>query len=305
MMKLGLVSSILADYTFEQLIDCAAQQSMTCVEVACWPIGKAIRRYAGVTHIDVGTLTEEKAAYYRDYATQRGVEISALAYYPNPMDADLEKRDFYIRHLYRVIDAAALMQVNRVTPFIGRDTTKCPEENIALMLELWPPIVQYAYERGVEIAIENCPMYYTRDEWPNGTNLAHCPYVWDIMFEKIPLPNFGLNYDPSHMLLQGTDYIRPLYEYKERILHVHLKDVKMNAEGVYRYGMFNYPARFHIPKILGQGDIDWGKFVSALHDIRYDGYVCIEIEDKAFESCTEDILKSIEISRKYIASYMG
>ena len=125
------------------------------------------------------------------------------------------------------------------------------------------------------------------------------------MFEKIPLPNFGLNYDPSHMLLQGTDYIRPLYEYKERILHVHLKDVKMNAEGVYRYGMFNYPARFHIPKILGQGDIDWGKFVSALHDIRYDGYVCIEIEDKAFESCTEDILKSIEISRKYIASYMG
>lgn len=304
-MKLGLVSSILADYTFEQLIDCAAQHNMTCVEVACWPIGKAIRRYAGVTHIDVGTLTKEKAAYYRDYAAQRGVEISALAYYPNPMDADLEKRDFYTRHLYRVIDAAALMQVNRVTTFIGRDTTKCPEENIALMLELWPPIVQCAYERGVEIAIENCPMYYTRDEWPNGTNLAHCPYIWDIMFEKIPLPNFGLNYDPSHMLLQGTDYIRPLYEYKERILHVHLKDVKMNAEGVYRYGMFNYPARFHIPKILGQGDIDWGKFVSALHDIRYDGYVCIEIEDKAFESCTEDILKSIEISRKYIASYMG
>lgn len=305
MMKLGLVSAILADFTFEQLIDFAAETKLECVEVACWPVGKAIRRYAGVTHIDVCSLTPEKAAYYVDYARSRGIEISALAYYPNTMDADPELRRLYIEHLYRLIDAAKLMEVNRVTTFIGRDTTRTPEENIDLMLELWPPIVKYAYERGVQIAIENCPMYYTGDEWPNGTNLANCPYIWNIMFRNIPYSNFGLNYDPSHMLLQGADYIRPLYDFKDRIFHVHLKDIKMNPEGLYQYGMFNYPSKFHSPKLVGLGDIDWGKFISALHDIRYNGYVCIEVEDKAFESCTEDIKKSVVISRNYIANYMG
>lgn len=305
MMKLGLVSAILPDYTFEQVIDLAKELNMKCVEVMCWPVGKAIRRYAGVTHIDVNTLTPEKAAYYCEYAKKQGVEISALGYYPNTMDANPEKRKVYIDHIYRLIDAAKLMNVNLVSTFIGRDTTKNPEDNIALMLELWTPIVKYAYEQGVKIAIENCPMFYTKDEWPDGTNLATCPYIWDIMFEQIPYPNLGLNYDPSHMLLQGTDYIRPLYDYTDRIFHVHLKDIKMHADKIYRYGMFNYPGKFHSPKIPGLGDIDWGKFISAMHDIRYSGHVCIEIEDKAFESCTEDILTSIRISRNHISNFMG
>lgn len=304
MMKLGFASAILAEDSFEEVIDLAASMNMHCVEVMCWPAGKALRRYAGVTHIDVENLSKEKAEDYLDYAAKRNVEISALGYYPNTMDQDTEKRSAFIAHLYKLIDAAELMGVNRVTTFIGRDQTKTQEENIDLMLELWPPIVKYAYDKGVEIAIENCPMYYTRDEWPDGTNLATCPYIWRIMFDKIPYPNFGLNYDPSHMLLQGADYIRPLYDFKERILHVHLKDIKMSAENLYEYGMFNYPARFHSPKIIGLGDIDWGRFISALHDIRYGGYVCIEIEDKAFESCREDIISSIRISRNYISNYM-
>ncbi len=305
MMKLGLVSAILADYTYEQVIDLAEKENLECVEIMCWPKGKAIRRYAGVTHIDVNTLTPEKADYYLNYAKMHKVTISALAYYPNPMDPDLDKRRVYIDHIYRLIDAAKLLKINRVNTFIGRDTTKNLDDNITLMIELWSPIVKYAYEQGVEIAIENCPMFYTKDEWPDGTNLATCPYVWRTMFEQIPYPNFGLNYDPSHMLLQGADYIRPLYDFKDHILHVHLKDIKMSKENIYQYGMFNYPARFHSPKILGLGDIQWGKFISALHDIRYNGFVCIEIEDKAFESCREDILSSISISRRYISNYMN
>ncbi|MEA4896532.1 MAG: sugar phosphate isomerase/epimerase family protein [Oscillospiraceae bacterium] len=303
-MKLGLVSAILADSTFEEVIELTEKMEMRCVELMCWPRGKAIRRYAGVTHIDINELTKEKADYCRSFAQAHGVEISALGYYPNTMDADPEKREIYIEHIYRLIDAAKLLEVNRISTFIGRDTTKNPEDNIELMLELWTPIVKYAYEQGVQVAIENCPMFYTKDEWPDGTNLATCPYIWRTMFERIPYPNFGLNYDPSHMLLQGADYIRPLYDFRERIFHVHLKDIKMNNESIYQYGMFNYPAKFHSPKIIGLGDIDWSSFVSALHDIRYNGYVCIEIEDKAFESCPEDILKSISLSRKFISNYM-
>lgn len=304
MMKLGFVSAILPDDTYEQVMDLAQKERFSCVELACWPCGKAERRYAGVTHLDVDALTPDRARYYLDYAARRGVAISSLGYYPNTMDADLEKRKACIAHIYKLIDASKLLGINRVTTFIGRDRTKTPEENIELMLEVWKPIVTYAYNEGVEIAIENCPMFYTKDEWPDGTNLATCPYIWNIMFSEMPAPNFGLNYDPSHMLLQGTDYIRPLYDFKDRILHVHLKDIKMSAENIYQYGMFHYPAKFHSPKIIGLGDIDWGKFISALHDIRYNGYVCIEIEDKAFESCREDILTAISISRRYVSNYM-
>lgn len=303
MMKLGLVSAILPDYSFEQVVDLAAAEGLSCVEVMCWPRGKALRRYAGVTHIDIDGLSKDQLAYYPDYARKRGVSISALGYYPNPMDADPEKRAVYTGHIYRLIAAAASMGVDRVNTFIGRDLTKCFEDNLTEMTAVWTPIVGYAHEKGVQIAIENCPMYYTRDEWPGGANLAASPYVWRAMFDRIPYDDLGLNYDPSHMLLQGADYIRPVREFKERIFHVHLKDIKMYPDKVYEHGMFAYPSLFHSPKIPGLGDIDWGAFLSALYDVRYDGPACIEIEDKAFERCGEDVLKSIHQGVTYLRQF--
>ncbi len=303
MLMLGLASAILPDYTFEQVVDVVAAEGLSCVEMMCWPRGKALRRYAGVTHIDVENLTDEKAKYYLDYAAARGVAISALGYYPNPMDHDLEKRKVYIDHIYRLIDVSRLMGINMVTTFIGRNLSKNFEDNIEEMVEVWTPIVEYAHERNVCIAIENCPMYYTKDEWPDGTNLACCPHVWRAMFERIPYKNLGLNYDPSHMLLQGADYIRPIYEFKDRIFHAHIKDIKMYADKIYEYGMFGYPAKFHSPKVPGLGDLNWGAFMSALYDVHYEGAVCIEIEDKAFESCEADVLKSIHISVNHISQF--
>ena len=90
MMKLGLHSAILPDDTFEQVIDYAAQVGFKCVEICCWPRGKAVRRYAGVTHIDLNESDNDKLLYYKKYAEDRGVAIASLGYYPNPMDADQE-----------------------------------------------------------------------------------------------------------------------------------------------------------------------------------------------------------------------
>ncbi len=303
LLTLGLASAILPDNTFEEVIDIAAAHGLSCVEVMCWPKGKALRRYAGVTHIDADTVTEEQAKHYVDYAASKGVSISALGYYPNTMDADPAKREVYIRHIYKLIDLSHRMGVNRVTTFIGRNLSVDFESNLEEMVVVWTPILRYAQEKGVQICIENCPMYYTRDEWPGGTNLACSPYVWRTMFERMPFDNFGLNYDPSHMLLQGADYIRPIYEFKDRIFHAHIKDIKMYPDKIYEYGMFGYPSKFHSPKVPGLGDIDWGAFMSALYDIRYEGPVCIEIEDKAFESCPEDVLKSIAVSVKHISQF--
>lgn len=242
MMKLGLVSAILPDETFEQVIDYAAKVGFECVEVCCWPKGKAVRRYAGITHIDLDQSDDQKLAYYRDYAESRGVKISSLAYYPNPLDANEEAREVAGRHIRRLIEASKKMGVNMVTTFIGRDKTKSVEQNLDLFEEIWTPIVRYAEEMGVKIGIENCPMLYTKDEWPGGNNLACAPYIWREMFRRVPSDNLGLNYDPSHPYLQHADYIKPVYDFKDKIFHIHFKDIKIYPEKLYEYGAFSYPA---------------------------------------------------------------
>lgn len=303
-MKLGFVSAVLADYTFEEVIDFAAEQGFECVEMACWPKGKAERRYAGVTHIDVDTLTEEKIAYITQYCQDKKVEISSLAYYPNTMDGDLEKRAVFINHLKKVIQASSKLGVGMVTTFIGRDSLKNVDENFKIYEEVWPPIVKLAEENQVKIAIENCPMLFTNDEWPGGQNLATTPANWRRMFEIIPSKNLGLNYDPSHFVWQMIDYIKPLYEFKDRIYHVHYKDIKIYRDKLDDVGIMAPPLKFMSPKLPGLGDVDWGKYVSALTDIGYNSYTCIEIEDKAFEGSREEIENSLKLSQRYLKQFV-
>lgn len=303
-MKIGFVSAILDGWSFEELIDTAAAYSYQCVEVACWPRGKAERRYAGVSHIDVEDLSDEKAAAILAYTQEKGVQISSLAFYPNPMDGDLEKRAANIDHLKKVMAASAKLGVNLVTTFIGRDQTKTVEENLELFKTIWPPIIAYAEQLGVKVAIENCPMLFTNEQWPGGQNLATSPRIWREMFKIIPSPNFGINYDPSHFIWQMMDYIKPIYEFKDRIFHVHFKDIKMHADKLNDYGIMSYPLDFMSPKLPGLGDVDWSKFVSALTDIGYDGFACVEVEDRAFEGSREKVLASLALSRKYLSQFV-
>lgn len=302
-MKLGFVSAILDGWNFEETLDVAAEQGYRCVEVACWPRGKAERRYAGVSHIDVENLGDAEAAEILDLCRAKGVEISALAYYPNPMDGDLAKRQASIDHLKKVMAASAKLGVGRVTTFIGRDQNKTIEENLELFRQLWPPIIAYAESLGVQVAIENCPMLFGRDQWPGGQNLATSPRIWREMYKIIPSPYFGLNFDPSHFVWQGMDYIRPLYEFKDRLFHVHFKDIKMFPDRLNEVGSLAYPLDYMVPKLPGLGDVNWAKFVSALTDIGYDGYACIEVEDRAFEGSKEKILESLRVSKRYMEQF--
>ena len=303
-MKLGFVSAILDGWTFEEMIDTASEMGYACVEVACWPCGKAERRYAGVSHINVDELTDEKVAYIKDYCAKKNVEISSLAFYPNTMDGNLEKREAAVAHLKKVICASARLGVNMVTTFIGRDQTKSVEENLELVKEIWPPIVALAEEKGVKIAIENCPMLFGRDQWPGGQNLMTTPAIWRKVFEILPSPNLGINYDPSHFVWQMIDYIHPLYEFKDRIFHVHYKDIKLYPNKLREVGIMAYPLDFMSPKLPGLGDVDWGRYVSALTDIGYDGYTCIEVEDRAFEGSREKVLDSLRLSKRYMEQFV-
>lgn len=305
-MKLGFVSAILDQSNYEQMMDIAAQLGFQCVEVACWPQGKAERRYAGVSHIDAERVLEDEAyaKHILDYAAEKGVEISSLAYYPNTMDSDLAKRAAAVEHLKALIKASAKLGIGMVTTFIGRDQNKTVEENLELVKEIWPPILTLAEEQGVKVAIENCPMLFGADQWPGGQNLMTTPAIWKQVFAILPSPNLGINYDPSHFVWQMIDYIQPIYEFKDKIFHVHYKDIKLYRDRLNQVGIMAYPLDFMSPKLPGLGDVDWGKYVSALTDIGYDGYTCIEVEDKAFEGSQEKVLDSLRLSKRYMEQFV-
>lgn len=305
-MKFGFVSSILDGWTYEEMIDVAAEQGFQCVEVACWPQGKAERRYAGVSHIDTERVLDddEYARHLLEYASERGIEISALAYYPNTLDPDLEKRAANIEHLKNVIRASAKLGVNLVTTFIGRDQYKTVEENLVIVGEVWPSIIELAEDKDVRIAIENCPMLFGRDQWPGGQNLFTSPANWDRIFEILPSKNLGINFDPSHFVWQMMDITRAICEYGDKIFHVHFKDIKLYPEKLARVGVMAYPLDFMAPKLPGLGDVDWGAYVSALHDAKFEGSACIEVEDRSFEGSREQILDSLKLSKRYLSQFV-
>ena len=304
-MKLGFVSAILPDLTLEQVVEFAAAEGFACVELMCWPKGKAERRYAGVTHIDVTGFTQADADAVRDLFGAAGVEISGLGYYPNPLAPDRAEAAVYIDHIKRVIEAAALLGVSVVNTVLGRDWTRSIDDNWPRFLEVWPPLVAFAEGHGLRIAIENCPMLFTADEWPGGKNLATAPAVWRRMFQEIPSPSFGLNYDPSHLVWQQMDCVKPLPEFASRIFHVHAKDARVDREGLDDAGVLATPLQFHTPKLPGLGDVDWGRFFSVLSDTGYDGPVCIEVEDRAYEATVETRKDALRQSARFLRQYVG
>ena len=302
-MKLGLLTSILDGWSFEEVIDEVSKQGLSCVEVACWPVEKSERRYGGVHHIDVENLDEARAQEIKEYCSKRKVEISALGYYPNTLDP--VRREQNITHLKKVIVAAEMLGVGLVTTFIGRDQTKSVEENLKLVQSHWPAIIHFAEKHHVKIAIENCPMLFGQDQWPGGQNLMYSPAIWKQVFEMIPSDHFGLNFDPSHFVWQQMDYVKAVRDFKDKIFHVHFKDIKLKKGKLAEYGVLAYPLSYMEPKIPGLGDVNWGDFVSELTQVGYEGYACLEIEDYAFEGSKERILDSIRQAKRYMELFVS
>lgn len=295
-MRLGLMTAALPMLDLTELAAWAAESGYQMLEIACWPPARATRRYGGVTHIDVTELDKAGAQEIRSIIAGHGLDISSLGYYPNPLDPDEEVSAATIAHLKQVIDAAVLLEVEIVGTFIGRDLTKSAPESLETFAKVWPPIVHYAAERGIKIAIENCPMLW-RDTWPGGTNLATTPAIWKEMFEIIPDENFGLNYDPSHLVWQFIDYVRPIHDFTDRIFHVHAKDMRVDREMLYQDGVLGCGFRWAIPKLPGLGDVDWNAFISALYEVGYDFVISVEHEDRSFEGTEEAIKRGFYLTR--------
>jgi sugar phosphate isomerase/epimerase len=304
-MKLGFVSAILPDLSLPEVLAVARDNGYSCVELMCWPKGKAERRYAGVTHVDVAAMTREGARKTADLVRKSGVEISGLGYYPNPLVPDANEAAVYVKHLKDVIKAARLLGVGVVNTFIGRDWTKNLEDNWPRFKKVWPPLVKFAEDLGIDIAIENCPMYFTKDEWPGGKNLAHTPAVWRRMFEEIPNKNFGLNFDPSHLVWQRIDYLRAARDFAAKIFHAHAKDCRVDPHRLDEVGILATPLEFHTPKLPGLGEVEWGRLISVLGDAGYDGPICVEVEDRMYEGSLENRKAALRQSARFLRQFIA
>jgi sugar phosphate isomerase/epimerase len=301
-MKLGLMTAAFSRMSLQQVASWSAENGYEMLEIACWPrAGADRRRYAGVSHIDVERLDPGRV---QDLLHRHGLEISSLAYYPNNLHPDAGQRRAANNHLKKVVDAAAALGVSTVGTFVGRDKTKNVPDNFREFRRVWPRLVGYAESKGVRIAIENCPMLFSWDEWPGGTNLASTPAAWDEMFSIVPSASFGLNLDPSHLVWLMIDYERAVRDFAERILHVHAKDLEIDRDGLYRYGTLALGMGWQIPRLPGLGEVDWGRFIGTLYRVGYDGVVSVEHEDRSFEQTVELVKRGFLIARDTLRPYL-
>jgi sugar phosphate isomerase/epimerase len=273
------------------------------VELACWPAGRAERKFGGVSHLDAASFSKGQAEDVRAKCAQHRVSISALGYYPNPLDPEAAVSKAAVNHFKKVILAAEKLGLTNANTFIGRDWTKTVDENWPQFLRTWKPLAAFAEDHGVRIGIENCPMLFSRDEWPGGKNLATSPVIWRRMFNDIPSKNFGLNYDPSHFVLQRMDPVSPLREFKDKLFHLHAKDMAVHPERLNEVGIFAFPKEWHTPRIPGFGEIDWAKFMGRLYEIGYSGPVCVEVEDDTFGKKLEGRQRALKVAKQYLEPF--
>ncbi len=303
-MKLGILTAPFPDLPLQQVADWASGAGFAALEIACWPSGGGEkRRYAGTAHLPVEDMTPGRASEIVGQITGKGLAISGLGYYPNPLHADAAHRDAVIGHLKKVISAAAMMKVGVVNTFVGGDRTLTVDQNWERAAQIFPAIIAHARENGVTLAFENCPMIFSHDEWPGGHNIAYSPKVWRRIFETWG-DAVGMNFDPSHLVWQMIDPLRFIREFGSRMVHVHAKDLMIDREGLYENGIMSLGMGWQVPRMPGLGDVNWAGIFSSLYRAGYDGPVIIEHEDRDFEGTREKVQRGFLLARDVLRPYV-
>lgn len=294
-MYIGFFTACFPQLSLEEVVKWAQSVGFGGLEIACWP-RRHERDYAS-SHIDVLNLTPENAQAIKELFKKGNLRISSLGYYDNNLHPDIEKRNQIHQHLYKVIEAAKMLEVDLVGTFIGRNPDLTIEENFNEYKKVFPEIVSYAKQNGVRLMIENCPMYGWQKPELVG-NIAYSPENWEKMFSIIPDEHFGLNFDPSHLLWLGVDYIDVIKKFANRIFHVHAKDAEvvkpvLKNTTIYGKGWWRH-------RLPSMGEIDWRRFILTLLESGYDGVLSIEHEDPVFEGSEEKVKKGLILAYRFL-----
>jgi len=302
-MKLGLLTAPFPETPLMEVVEWTVANGFESIEIACWPrTSGPTRRYAGTSHIDVANLSADEGRALGAEIAAKGLHISGLGFYPNPLHPDPSHRETVIGHLRQVITAAEKMDVPYVNTFMGGDAALTTDENWDRALEVWPDIVRFAQDHGRRITIENCPMLFSKDEWPGGHNIAWSPYIWRRILEQWG-GTIGLNYDPSHLVWLMIDQTRFIKEFGPHILHVQAKDLTIDHDGLYERGTLSSGIGWQVPRLPGLGDVDWARFHADLYRAGYDGDIIIEHEDRGFEASDELVKRGFLLARDVLRPY--
>ncbi|MGD9913270.1 MAG: sugar phosphate isomerase/epimerase family protein [Rhizobiaceae bacterium] len=303
-MKLGILTAPFPETPLDKVGDWAASVGFQALEIACWPRSAGpTRRYAGTSHIDVAKLSAAQGKELVASLAARGLEVSALGYYPNPLHPDRDHRKAVLDHLKKVITAAGRMGVGVVNTFCGGDASKTLDANWDDARKVWPNIVKFAGDNGVRLAFENCPMIFSNDEWPGGHNIAYSPYIWRRILETWD-GAVGMNYDPSHLVWQMIDQQRFIREFGPHMFHVHAKDLMIDRDGLYERGIMSAGIGWQVPRMPGLGEVNWSQTFSALYRAGYDGPVIIEHEDRRFEGTDEKVKRGFLLARDVLSPFI-
>ncbi len=259
-MHVGMLTAPVTGLTLDEVLDMAKRCHISALEVVSGP---------GNRQLDPMNFTQADADALNQKLAERHLEISSLSNY---MDAAAPGKTEEVQAIAKkMIDAAALLGVPTICMITG-----LPREGmnrIAMIRQVLPgifrPIVDHAKAKGVQVAIEN---------W-----FATCLQgidTFDCLFETIPDENFGLNYDPSHLVHQELDIAIPVTRFSQRIFHTHAKDClidmpRRNYVGILGNGWWRYV-------IPGYGNIKWGDYIGLLREVGYRGVLSIEHEDSTF-----------------------
>jgi len=303
-MRLGFLTAPFAETPLMDVADWAAANDFDSLEIACWPASGGVkRRYAGTSHIDVAQLSDSQAQDTRAEIEGKGLVISGLGFYPNPLHPDPAVREPAIAHIKLVIEACSKMGVPFMNTFMGGDSKKNLDENWAEALRVWPDIVKHAQDNGVRLTIENCPMIFSFDEWPGGNNIAWSPMIWRRIIETWG-GTIGLNYDPSHLVWLMIDQGRFIREFGPHIFHFQAKDVQIDRDGLYERGSMSSGIGWQIPRLPGLGDAPWAEIFSNLYRVGYDGDCIIEHEDRRFEGTDALVKRGFILARNILRPYI-
>jgi len=303
-MQLGILTAPFPDTPLEAVADYAAGAGFEALEIACWPqAGGEKRRYAGTAHLPIEGMTPARGSEIMGMLKAKGLTVSGLCYYPNPLHADAAHREAVIGHLKKVITAAGMMGVKVVNTFVGGDRMLTVDQNWSRATEIFTPIVAHAKASGVRLAFENCPMIFSHDEWPGGHNIAYAPIVWRRIFDTWG-DAVGMNYDPSHLVWQMIDAGRFVREFGSRMVHVHAKDLMIDRDGLYDHGILSAGMGWQVPRMPGLGEVDWQDFFATLYRAGYDGPIIIEHEDRTFEGTDAKIKRGFALARDILRPYV-
>jgi sugar phosphate isomerase/epimerase len=285
----------------EEVAQWAGAHGYEALELAAWPQLGDRPFTASHLAVDAG-FGEREAEQVLTILADNGLTLSALAYYDNNLDPDLQARAANHAHVRACIDAAALLGGVPVGTFVGRDPTRSVAENLREAERVLPPLVDHAGERGVRLMIENCVMEgWTPDGAPG--NLAYSPELWEWMFSL----GLYLNFDPSHLLWLGIDPVAALRPYVDRVIHAHAKDAETFPERRNRYGFFGRLGererdpwdmgwwRYRIP---GRGQVDFPAYVDALYEGGFTGVLSVEHEDPVWGGSPEKVEQGLRIAHR-------